>query len=172
MLVDAVRAQARYNIWMNEKLYALAAELSDEQRKRDLGAFFKSLHGTLHHLVVTDRVWLARFDGSDDSERLHAARLDPHDPSIAEDFEKLRAARKIEDDRLSKFADSLTETQLAADFSYKNMRGEPFTHPLWYAVVHTFNHQTHHRGQATTLLVQLGKDPGVTDLVAFLRYQK
>jgi uncharacterized damage-inducible protein DinB len=171
MHVESARALARYNQWMNERLYALAAELSDEQRKRDLGAFFQSLHGTLHHLVVADRIWLSRFDGTGDSERLRAARLDTQDSTLADDFDKLHAARKIEDDRIVKFADTLTEAKMTADFSYKNMRGDPFTHPLWYAVVHAFNHQTHHRGQATTLLMQLGKDPGVTDLIAFLRYQ-
>jgi uncharacterized damage-inducible protein DinB len=159
MHVDAARALAGYNHWMNEKLYALAAELSDEERKRDLGAFFKSLHGTLHHLLVADRIWLSRFEGTTLTQ----------DSSLANDFEKLYAARKIEDERIVKFADALTETKMAADFSYKNMRGDPFTHPLWFAVVHAFNHQTHHRGQATTLLMQLGKDPGVTDLIAFLR---
>lgn len=162
MHVDAARALARYNQWMNERLYALAAELSDEQRKRDLGAFFQSLHGTLHHLVVADRIWLARFEGTTLTQ----------DPSLANDFEKLHAARKLEDDRVVKYADGLTEERMTADFSYKNMRGDPFTHPLWYAVTHAFNHQTHHRGQATTLLMQLGKDPGVTDLIAFLRHQK
>jgi uncharacterized damage-inducible protein DinB len=144
---------------MNDKLYALAAELSDEERKRDLGAFFQSLHGTLHHLILADRIWLSRFEGTTLTQ----------DPSLANDFDKLRAARKIEDERILKFADGLTDAKMTADFSYKNMRGDPFTHPLWWAVSHAFNHQTHHRGQATTLLMQLGKDPGVTDLIAFMR---
>jgi uncharacterized damage-inducible protein DinB len=159
MHVENARAYAGYNQWMNDKLYALAAELSDEARKRDLGAFFGSLHGTLHHILVADRVWLSRFEGTTLTQ----------DPSLANDFDKLRAARKIEDERILKFADALTEAKMTADFSYKNMRGDPFSHPLWWAVSHAFNHQTHHRGQATTLLMQLGKDPGVTDLIAFLR---
>ncbi len=159
MHVAAARSHARYNQWMNEKLYALAAELSPEERLRDVGAFFKSIHGTLHHLIVADRIWLSRFEGT---------TLTP-DPSLEKDFDKLHAARKIEDERVIRFADSLTEAALAADFKYKNLRGDPFEHPLWYAVDHFFNHQTHHRGQATTLFMQLGKDPGVTDLTAFMR---
>jgi uncharacterized damage-inducible protein DinB len=159
MHVDNARAHAGYNQWMNDKLYALAAELSDEERKRDVGAFFGSLHGTLHHLILADRIWLSRFEGTTLTQ----------DPSLATDFDKLRAARKIEDERILRFAGALTESAMTADFSYKNMHGDPFTHPLWWAVSHAFNHQTHHRGQATTLLMQLGKDPGVTDLIAFLR---
>jgi uncharacterized damage-inducible protein DinB len=156
---DAARALAHYNHWMNEKLYALAAELTPEQQTRDLGAFFGSLHKTLLHLVVTDRIWMSRFQGTTLTQ----------DPSLENDFDKMRAARKTEDARLIAYVDSLSEEKLLANFSYKNMRGDPFEHPLWYAVQHLFNHQTHHRGQATTLLVQLGKDPGVTDLIAFLR---
>ncbi|MEO7112757.1 MAG: DinB family protein [Polyangiaceae bacterium] len=159
MHVDNARAHAGYNQWMNDKLYGLAAELSDEERMRDVGAFFGSLHETLHHILLADRIWLSRFEGTTLTQ----------DPSLANDFDKLRAARKIEDERILRFASALTESAMTADFSYKNMRGDPFTHPLWWAVSHAFNHETHHRGQATTLLMQLGKDPGVTDLIAFLR---
>jgi uncharacterized damage-inducible protein DinB len=159
MHTDAARAHAHYNRWMNDKLYAIAAELTPEQRTRDLGAFFGSLHKTLLHILVADRIWLSRFEGTTLTQ----------DPSLENDFDKMRAARKAEDQRIIAFVDSLTEAKLLASFSYKNMRGEPFEHPLWFAVSHFFNHQTHHRGQATTLLMQLGKDPGVTDLIAFLR---
>ena len=159
MHIDAARAHANYNRWMNDKLYALAAELSAEQRDRDLGAFFSTLSGTLHHILVADRIWLARFAGTAATQ----------DAALEKDFDKLRAARKIEDERIIDFADALTESKLTAPIRYANLRGEPFEHPLWYAVAHFFNHQTHHRGQATTLLMQLGKDPGVTDLIAFLR---
>src|SRR5690606_37886662 len=66
-LVDHYRAMARYNRWMNGKLYALAAGLSDADRTRDLGAFFGSIHGTLNHILLADRTWLGRFTG--DRER-------------------------------------------------------------------------------------------------------
>jgi uncharacterized damage-inducible protein DinB len=156
---DAARAHAHYNRWMNEKLYALAAELTPEQRTRDLGAFFGSLQKTLLHLIVADRIWLARFAGTTPTQ----------DPTLEHDFAKMREARATEDERLIKYVDALDDEKLSSNFAYTNLRGDPFEHPLWYAVLHMFNHQTHHRGQATTLLVQLGKDPGVTDLIAFLR---
>jgi len=59
--IDHYQTMARYNRLMNEKLYAVASELSDEERKRDLGAFFRSVHGTLNHLLLADRAWLGRF---------------------------------------------------------------------------------------------------------------
>ncbi|MEO8876751.1 MAG: DinB family protein [Polyangiaceae bacterium] len=159
MQVELARAHARYNHWMNEKLYAAASELTDEQRTRDVGAFFKSLHLTLHHLLVADRIWLTRFDVPGVAVA----------GDVATSFDALRKARRVEDARILSYVTSLDEAALIAPLSYRNLRGEPFTHPQWLALFHLFNHQTHHRGQATTLLMQLGKDPGVTDLIAFLR---
>jgi uncharacterized damage-inducible protein DinB len=165
-MIDHVRALARYNRWMNEKLYALAAELSDAERKRDRGAFFKSIHGTLNHLMVGDRVWLSRFTG--DAKLMDG--ITGLDAELYSDFEELARERKKIDDRIDAFVAALTDEKLAATFSYMR-QGVTHTSPLWWCVVHMFNHQTHHRGQATTLFMQAGRDPGVTDLVAMLRQE-
>ena len=63
LVVDHYRALARYNRWMNERLYALCDEIPDADRKRDRGAFFRSIHGTLNHILLADRAWLGRFTG-------------------------------------------------------------------------------------------------------------
>jgi uncharacterized damage-inducible protein DinB len=163
-MIDHVRALARYNRWMNEKLYAIAAELSDAERKRDRGAFFKSIHGTLNHLMVGDRVWLSRFTGD---EKLMEGITDL-DVELYSDFAELARARKKMDDRIDAFVATLSDEKLAATFHYVR-RGEAYSSPLWWCVIHMFNHQTHHRGQVTTLFMQAGRDPGATDLVAMLR---
>ena len=162
-------AHARYNRWMNDKLYGLAATLSDEARKRDTGAFFKSLHGTFGHLLLADRVWLARFNGvTVPNEALGPGGIRSLDQELYSDFEQLRRERELTDDELSAWVSDLTEERLAAPLVYLR-RGQNHESPLWWAVAHLFNHQTHHRGQITTLLTQQGRDPGVTDLVAMLR---
>lgn len=167
-------AHARYNRWMNRKLYAVAAELSEGDRTRELGAFFKSVHGTLAHLLLGDRAWLARMSGDPAAGR----SLDAEGREIAvrgldhvlyAAFSDLRRERERTDDAIVAWIDALDEARLGADVEYKTMAGAAQRHPLWWAVTHFFNHQTHHRGQATTLLKQLGRDPGVTDLIAFLR---
>ena len=81
----------------------------------------------------------------------------------------LRRERARTDAAIDDFVERLTSERLAAPFTYRTTAGERCEHPLWWALSHFFNHQTHHRGQVTTLLFQLGRDPGVTDLVAFLR---
>lgn len=166
-LASSYEMLARYNRWMNEKLYDVAALLSDDERNRDLGAFFRSVHGTLDHILFGDRIWLARFGVHD------AGALPEPGPAyeldLYPDFAELRRERARTDLALDRWVKTLTEQTLAAPLRYSNLSGKSFEHPLHFAVQHLFNHQTHHRGQVTTLLKQLGRDPGVTDLMAMLR---
>jgi uncharacterized damage-inducible protein DinB len=171
---DLYGAHARYNGWMNERIYDCAARLSDEQRKRDVGAFFRSVHLTLTHLLIADRAWLARFGCAPAVWQSRARSGQPiairsFDQDVYPDFDELRAERRRTDRDILEFVAGLTDDTLARDFEYKRASGEGYRHPLWWAVSHFFNHQTHHRGQVTTLLKQLDIDPGVTDLVIMLR---
>ncbi|MGI0488477.1 DinB family protein [Pantanalinema rosaneae CENA516] len=147
-----------YNQWMNHKLYALCAELSDADRKHDRGAFFKSIHGTLNHLLYGDRAWMGRFTGvpfpgTGVAQELYA------------DFAELWHERDLTDLALIKWADNLSDQWLAQPLEYtSSVDRKTRVLPTWVLVTHLFNHQTHHRGQLTTLLSQLGYDPGVTDI--------
>jgi uncharacterized damage-inducible protein DinB len=159
MFVSHLRRMAQYNRWMNERLFACCATLTDEQRKRDVGAYFRSIHGTLNHLLLADCIWLGRFAGTP----FHAATLDQE---LHADFEDLRQARAATDDAIDRWVEELTEQQLASTLSYTSMvNPQPRSYPYWFAAAGFFNHQTHHRGQLTTLLFQQGVDPGLTDLI-------
>jgi uncharacterized damage-inducible protein DinB len=151
---------AKYNQWMNTKLYGAAALLTDEQRKRDLGAFFGSLHGTFNHLLATDRIWLSRFEDT----RNGVTALNE---ILYTDYELLSAARREMDKRINQWVLTLKHAS-PETLSYRKMSGmqAEVSLPFDTCVVHWFNHQTHHRGQATALMMQLGLDPGVTDLIA------
>lgn len=168
MSPEWLAALARYNRWMNEKLYAAAATLSDEARRRDSGAFFKSIHGTFNHLLLADKVWLARFTGETVAEGfMGPGGIRSLDQELYGDFDDLRRERALTDEQLSTWVSELTHERLAAPLVFMR-RGQKQESPLWWAVAHVFNHQTHHRGQVTTLLTQQGCDPGVTDLFAML----
>jgi uncharacterized damage-inducible protein DinB len=151
---------ARYNRWQNQSIYAAAGKLPDETRKRNMGAFFKSIHNTLNHLLVADRLWLSRFDGQP-SEGIRAL-----DQVLYVDFDELKKQRTFTDDRVDRFVASLSDQALAGTISYRPMSvpESEITKPLAECLMHYFNHGTHHRGQATTLLMQCGVDPGATDL--------
>ena len=169
MSSEWIRALARYNRWMNDKLYEVAATMTDAERKRDCGAFFKSIHGTFNHILLADRVWLARFTGvTVGADFLGPDGIHSLDQELFADFDALRSARLETDDALSAWVAELTAERLAAPLEFTR-RGQTQSAPLWWMVAHLFNHQTHHRGQLTTLFTQLGYDPGVTDLYAMLR---
>jgi uncharacterized damage-inducible protein DinB len=151
-------AMANYNAWMNESLYGHAATLTDADRKKDLGAFFKSLHGTFNHLMVADIAWMQRFKREPLTKRVIGQEL-------FADFEEMRAARREMDAQILQWSAALKVELQDTQFRFVSMAGDrERVMPYWVAVTHMFNHQTHHRGQATTLLMQLGIDPGATDL--------
>lgn len=155
---DLFQTLARYNRWMNEKLYETAAGMPDEDRKADSGAFFGSLHGTLNHILWADLAWLARLNGEK-----------PDLPALGnplyEDFGALRTARGEVDDTIVDWSNGLTAEWLDQDLVWTAVSDmKERRQPRWLLVTHMFNHQTHHRGQATTLISQAGLDVGVTDL--------
>jgi uncharacterized damage-inducible protein DinB len=137
---------AGYNAWCNERLYAAAATVSDADYRADCGAFFKSLHGTLNHLLVGDRIWMRRFTG--------AGEVPPSlDTILYDDFASLRAARRSEDTLIGRYIARLSDSDLLGTLRYRTVvRPVEIEQPLAPALDHFFNHQTHHRGQAHALL--------------------
>ena len=162
-LATHLRAMAAYNRWANRRLYAAAAALPDEDYRRPAGAYFGSLHGTLNHLLVTDRNWMARFENTGEAQRKLNAIL-------FERLEDLRAAREREDERIVDHVAGLSAAELDADLEYATTSGKPQRQPRWEAMVHFFNHQTHHRGQAHAILTRLGvAEPPPLDLLVMQR---
>lgn len=160
MHAEQARTMAAYNRWMNDKLYAVCAELSDEERKGDRGAFFGSIHGTLNHLLLADKVWMGRLSS------MAPFKPTSLDQELHSDFTELRAARSAMDSEIEAWATELTDETLSGTIEYMTiMSPEPQRNAMWVCLTHLFNHQTHHRGQLTTLLSQMGKDYGVTDLM-------
>lgn len=149
---------ARYNSWMNEKVYAAAGRLDEASRREDRGAFFGSIQGTLSHILWGDIVWLGRFGATDRAKP--ASMVDFH-----ESFEALTEDRKGMDRLITRWVEGLDQAWLDSDLTWvSGMDNKARTHPGWLLLSHMFNHQTHHRGQVTTLLTQLGEDVGSTDL--------
>ncbi len=172
--LQTFRVFARYNIWMNGKVYEAAERLSDAERKQDRGAFFRSVHGTLDHILAGDLIWLERFQVSEAPalQDLPVSLIEPykgHGVHLFDDFTELRTTRTEVDDAIKRWCEEdLTEDWLSETlvFMTKSAPQKERQLPAGLCVTHFFNHQTHHRGQVTTLLSQCGIDPGVTDLMA------
>lgn len=164
---------AAYNRWMNEKLYTAAASLSPADLHVDRGAFFGSLMGTLNHIVAGDTIWLQRFASHPQRHAALAPILAFEAPIglkavFSNDLGALSAHRAMLDGIIETWTAALGEAELQQVLAYTNTRGERMCKPLTALLLHFFNHQTHHRGQASTLLSQAGVDIGVTDLLALI----
>ncbi|MCU5787033.1 DinB family protein [Alloalcanivorax marinus] len=150
---------ARYNHWQNGQILAACATLDDGERKADRGLFFHSIHGTLNHLLLTDRMWLGRF--TDRPFPVH--RLDQE---LYADFATLERERRLTDQALLDYTATLDEARIDGELSYVSAStGQARRYPMRLCLTHLFNHQTHHRGQLTAALSQLGRDFGTTDLI-------
>jgi uncharacterized damage-inducible protein DinB len=140
------RMFASYNAWCNERLYDAVVRIPDADYRADRGAFFKSLQGTLNHLLVGDRIWMRRFTGQGEAPPAL-------DAILYDDFAQLRAQRRAEDERISRYIGSLSEADLARTIRYRTVvKPTDIEQQLAPALDHFFNHQTHHRGQAHALL--------------------
>jgi uncharacterized damage-inducible protein DinB len=149
---------ARYNRWMNEGLYAVVSEFSEEERTRDRGAFFGSMHRTLNHVLWGDRIWLSRFTNQPYTVPAFGA-------DMYTDFAELTRERAATDTAILNWTGNLTPEWLAGSLKYRSASdGRLRRLPHWIAATHMFQHATHHRGQLATLIKQAGKDTGVTDL--------
>ena len=162
MLLANIQRFGRYNRWANRRLYDACAILPDEAYRARRPSFFGSIHRTLNHILVGDRIWLGRIRGEPPNGL-------PLDAELYPDFATLRAARESEDDRIRAFADGLSESDLAGVIEYANTSGARFAMPLGLILQHVFNHQTHHRGQVHALLKEAGAEPPALDIVVYLR---
>jgi uncharacterized damage-inducible protein DinB len=157
---------ANYNAFANRRLYEAAAALSEADYRADHGAFFKSVEGTLNHLLVTDRIWMKRFTGVGSTpDRLGAILFDQ--------FAPLRAAREAEDDRIRVHVEALSGDDLLRKISYRGVTTPTLVEqPRWEALTHFFNHQTHHRGQVHALLTRIAGSAPELDLLIYQRLAK
>ena len=156
---------ANYNKWANARLFREAETLQKALYRKEVGAYFKSLHGTLNHLLVADRIWMRRLTGTGEHpEKLNAI--------LFEDLASLHAARVEEDNRIIAFVQSLDEAAFEEAWDYRTLNGTPQRQHRREILAHLFNHETHHRGQAHAILTVLGvAEPEPLDLLIMQREQ-
>ena len=172
-LLSNLQLMSQYNQWMNRKVYQVAEDLGDKTIKQDRGAFFGSLLGTLNHIYVADIIWLRRF--AQHSKQYQSLQQLPTLPdykslnqTVADDLQTLNALRQELDTIIISWCQELESEDLEDNLEYTDTKGNPYSKNFGQLIHHFFNHQTHHRGQASTLISQQGMDLGVTDLLAIL----
>ena len=154
-----VRTMAAYNAEMNSRLYDAAARITDPERRKERGAFWGSLHGTLSHLLWGDQMWMSRFDNWP-----KAAVIQKDSAAMIEDFDELRRRRVDADGRILAWAGRVTDEWIGADERWFSGSAQKELSMPRGMLVTLFNHQTHHRGQAHALITACGEKTGDTDL--------
>jgi uncharacterized damage-inducible protein DinB len=173
-----IQLMAQYNEWMNQKVYTAAGDLAPAALHQNQRAFFGSIIGSLNHILVADLIWLGRFASHPTlfpalagvRDTVQAAGHQPLalDEMMYRDFSELDQARQNLDALIRRWCEELTEEDLDHPLAYNDTKGVASVRPLGSLLMHFFNHQTHHRGQVTTLLSQAGIDVGVTDLLELI----
>lgn len=153
---------AHYNLWANNLVYEACTPIADAQRRKDMGAYFKSIHGTLNHILIGDRIWASRFMGNPWADYdLHA--------ELYSDFDALRTAHMAEGEKLLAWLEDVPENALTGSFAYTTAAGRPFETAYVLGLTHAFNHATHHRGQVHVLIGQAGHQTPDLDLIFYDR---
>ncbi|WP_120496842.1 DinB family protein [Kiloniella sp. EL199] len=163
MTPDELQQLAEYNHWANQTLYKSCSDLSETEYKAERPSFFGSIHNTLNHILVGDRIWFGRFEGK--PEKLSLSDI------LCQDFASLLTARDTEDLRILEYARNTTQNTLDSSLTYTNIAGNTHCDPMSTLLRHTFNHQTHHRGQVHCLLSQTNVAPPSLDIMYYLRAQ-
>lgn len=161
---EHLATMAAYSTWANARLGAACAQLSGPELRRDEGAFFRSVHGTLNHLIVADRIWQARFIGAPDP----GLALDEQP---CDDMPALAAARIEADAAWERIVAEIPAARLSEDLVYRTTAGIPMRTKTGETLMHVFNHQTHHRGQIHAMLTRIAGEAPPLDLLFFIREQ-
>lgn len=156
---------ARYDAWATHRLLDAVARVGEDDYRRDLGLFFKSIHGTLNHLAVAQHIWFSRFAQGQSPRLALDAELDA---DLARVATRLRVGAGDWAPLIARFS----AAQWGGRLDYVTTKGVPASLPFVATLTHVFNHGTHHRGQITAALTALGHPGPVLDLVYMLQEEQ
>jgi uncharacterized damage-inducible protein DinB len=158
---DLIRNHLAYTVWATRRLVDAAATLSPEQRERDFGTADKSIAGTLVHIFRSERSWLLRIKEGKPSI--------PSKQASDEEWNVLLEQWPILHEEWREWASGLADGDPDRGIDYTDLKGNPYSQPLWQLILHVVNHATHHRGQVSGFLRVLGFTPPPLDFVAYMR---
>ena len=157
---DTLRLHLDYSAWASQRMLDAASKLTEDERSRDFKTSDKCVTSTLAHAFAADRVWLGRIQGNPPP-----AFIDDKDRQ----FDVLRKEWPALQQRWKEWAAPLTDQDVVAKISYKDLKGNAYEQLLWQILLHVVNHATHHRGQVSGFLRSMGHAPPPLDLIAFYR---
>ncbi len=160
MTQNEINLLYNYDKWADFKLFEMIVMLTKDQYEKDLGSSFGGIHGTIVHILSSNKVWLFRWTGKE------LIILKAGDFPTVEDIKKQWDVYHLE---ISNFIRNLTDEKLNEPLPYVDIKGNSYSHPLFQQMQHKVNHSSYHRGQVVTMLRQLGKKAINTDFINYLR---
>ena len=172
-LLSNLQLMSQYNQWMNQKVYQVVDQLEEDELKCDLGAFFGSILATLNHIYVADIIWLKRFSSHEIAYQSlkglpELSSYTALNQIVSSDLATLIQLRQKLDTIIIDWCQEIESEDLATHLEYFDTKGNAYCKNFGQLIHHFFNHQTHHRGQVSTLITQQGLDIGVTDLLKII----
>lgn len=161
--MDSHQIMPRYNAWANDKIYEMCGQLSLDAYHKDRQAFFGSIHNTLNHILLVDRLWVARLEGDD------VKGITSLDQILYKEFKELSLAREVQDQKFIELVDGMTSKEFSKKLKYQRINGKECEDAKGEMLITLYNHQTHHRGQVHTMLTQIGLSPPDMDVTDFLQ---
>ena len=155
---EVLQQHWEYSVWATNRLLEAAGQLSAEELTRDFKTADGSVLETLTHLFWSETIWLSRFKKFDTPARpargtQHLEDLQRHWPALHSEWRSYLAEANYP----------------MATLTYRDLKGQEWTQPIWILLLHVVNHSTHHRGQVSGFLRSMGHVPPPLDFVAYHR---
>jgi uncharacterized damage-inducible protein DinB len=162
MQKDILVLFAKYNKAANQKMDEVIKTLSKEEWDKDLGGFFKSVKGLCSHLYICDFNWLKRFSHLRDfnvfKEALFAREPYSFKEVLFADMNEYLTNRSLLDEKIIAFINEVNDKDLDSPLKYSDSEGNLYERNFGGLVMHSFNHDTHHRGMISLCLEMLGRE--------------
>ncbi len=161
MTLNDIRTLFAFDQWATDRILDIVATVPEDQYVKNMNSSHGGIRGTLVHYYGAEWIWLERWKGTSPTTLIKEDDI----PTFLQLREKWTSLWQ----ELNQFVHSLTEEKLLSSLTYKDLKGNQYTQPLWQQMQHLINHSTYHRGQVVTMLRQVGVKPVNTDLITYYR---
>ena len=156
-MTDDLAAFFAYNRWADARMLDACRLVPPERYGAEIMPGWDSLRSSVAHIAGGTDLWVRRFLGQPSDGFVPESEL-----ATPDDAARLLAHAH---DALDRLLIEKSPEELAAPFTYRNIKGVTYTVPLWAALRHVVNHETYHRGQVASKLKRLGVEAPITDFI-------
>jgi uncharacterized damage-inducible protein DinB len=159
---ETITLFARYNQTTNNEMNEIIKTLTPAEWDKDLGGYFKSVHGLCSHLYICDYNWLKRYSKYRSfeifNESFFAREMYSFNEVIFADIGEYLSRRQELDELIIRFVSDLKDSELMGMLIYTDSSGADYKWFFGGLIMHSLNHDTYHRGMLSLYLEMLGRE--------------